>query len=62
MTATNEMLSNSEIRYNYLISSIPDVIGELGVEITGTARAAPLPSLRKDALPGPRHRSDTCSS
>ncbi|HUW90477.1 MAG TPA: PAS domain S-box protein, partial [Candidatus Nanopelagicaceae bacterium] len=34
MTATNEMLSNSDIRYNYLIGSIPDVIGELDLDGT----------------------------
>ncbi len=34
MTATKEMLSNSEIRYKFLIDSIPDVIGELDLDGT----------------------------
>ncbi len=34
MAATNEKLSESEIRYKFLIDSIPDVIGELGLDGT----------------------------
>ncbi|MBY9014838.1 MAG: PAS domain S-box protein [Candidatus Lokiarchaeota archaeon] len=34
MTETNELLSNSDIRYNYLIGSIPEVIGELDLDGT----------------------------
>ena len=34
MTATNEKLSESEMRYKFLIDSIPDVIGELDLDGT----------------------------
>ena len=34
MTATNEKLSESEIRYKFLIDSIPDVMGELDLDGT----------------------------
>ncbi len=34
MTATNEMLSNSKLRYKFLIDSIPDVIGEIDLDGT----------------------------
>jgi len=34
MTITSDLLYNSAIGYNYLISSIPDVIGELDLDGT----------------------------